>query len=260
MQLSDLNVLNSHRDLLFAWSKRILRARYKQSFLGFFWALIQPAANVIIFTILFTLVIPIQTDQPYLLFAFVAMVPWTFFTASLNDMVNSLVDNMNLVTKIYFPREVLPLAALIARSVDFFLAGIMLIPLMIYFHAPFFPPSLFFLPLIFLVQAAFGLGLGFIAAALNVFYRDIRHIVTLALQLWFYLTPIIYPIDRIPEAYQSLYFLNPMTGIILAYRDVLLNAQIPDVTLLISAGIAAGILVFGYRFFKRVEFQFADVV
>jgi lipopolysaccharide transport system permease protein len=260
MQDTSINQLDSHRDLLFAWTKRIIRARYQQSVLGSLWALLQPAANVLIFTLLFTKVIPLQTNQPYVLLSFVAMVPWTFFTASLTDMVNSLVENMNLVTKIYFPREIFPLAALLARSVDFLLAGLMLIPLMFYYRAPLFPTGLLFLPLIILVQAALGLGLGFIGAALNVFYRDIKHLVGLALQLWFYLSPIVYPIDRIPEAYRNLYFLNPMAGIIQAYRDVLLNTRLPGSSLLISAVISAVILVFGYWFFKRVEFQFADVV
>jgi lipopolysaccharide transport system permease protein len=257
----ELSILSSHRDLLASWTLRILRARYQQSLLGSLWAVLQPAATVLVFTLIFTQIIPIQTQgAPYAVFSFAAMVPWAFFTTSVTDMVSSLTDNMHLVTKIYFPREILPLAALLARFADFLLAGAMLVVLMVITRQPFFLPGLLFLPVIIAIQAAFALGLGLIGAALNVFYRDVKHVFALALQLWFYASPVLYPAERVPERLQDLYFLNPMAGIISAYRNVLLYERLPDQTLLISALFAAGLLAAGYWFFKRVEFQFADVV
>ena len=250
-----------HRDLLVAWASRIIRARYQQSLLGGLWAIVQPAATVLIFTVIFTRFIPINTKgEAYILFSSVAMVPWQFFASALNDMVESLTANMNLVTKIYFPREVLPMASLLARFVDFGIAGLMLVLLMVLYRAPVFPQGWLFVPLLVLIQAALALGIGLIGAALNVFYRDIKHVFTLGVQLWFYASPIFYPVDIVPESLRPLYFLNPMAGVIHAYRNVLLYETFPDSTLLISAGIAAVILVVGYWFFKRVEYQFADVV
>jgi lipopolysaccharide transport system permease protein len=244
MLSTSMKSIHTHRDLLIAWTMRIIRARYQQSVLGGLWAVLQPAATVIVFSIIFTQFVKIDTQVSYVLFSFAAMVPWTFFTTSLSDMVSSLVDNMNLVTKVYFPREILPIAALLSRFVDFLIAGLMLVLLMIYFRTRIYLPALLFLPLVILVQMGLALGLGLIGAGLNVFYRDVKHLITLVLQLWFYASPIIYP----------------MAGIIKAYRDVLLNGQIPDSTLLLSASVAVLVLAIGYWFFKRVEFQFADVV
>lgn len=261
MILKTIKTLNTHRDLLLAWTLRIVRARYQQSILGGLWAIAQPAASVLIFTIIFTQFVPIETgDIPYILFSFTAMVPWTFFATSLTDMVNSLVENMNLVTKIYFPREIFPLAALLARLLDFIIAAAMLLLLMIFFGAPFFPMGWLYLPLIVITQLAFSLGLGLAGAAVNVFYRDIRHLFELGIRLWLYASPIIYPIERIPEDWQTLYFLNPMAGMITSYRDVLLYERLPGWYLWQAAFISLLILLIGYVFFKRVEFQFADVV
>ncbi|HEX7976735.1 MAG TPA: ABC transporter permease [Anaerolineales bacterium] len=264
MQSIHIKTLNSYWDLLAAWTLRIIRARYQQSILGGLWAIIQPAATVVIFTIIFTQIVQVDTQgTPYALFSFAAMVPWTFFTAAVSDMVASLVENMNLVTKVYFPREILPVAALLARFVDFLIASAMLVVLMLIYHSRPFLPGLIFLPVLILIQSALALGLGLLGAALNVFYRDIKHIFTLGLQLWFYASPIIYPVDKadkLPEPLHSLYFLNPMVGVIKGYRNVLLYQQFPDATLITAALISVAVLLIGYWFFKRVEFQFADVV
>jgi lipopolysaccharide transport system permease protein len=188
------------------------------------------------------------------------MVPWTLFATSLSDMVNSLVDNMNLVTKIYFPREILPIAAMSARLIDFGIASAVLVVLMILFQVPPFPTGWLYLPLILVIQIALGLGLGLAGAALNVFYRDIKHLIALGLQVWMYASPVIYPSSIVPEQLRPLYFLNPMAGIIEAYRNVLLYGKLPDVYLIWAAGVSFAILLAGYWFFKRVDFQFADVV
>jgi lipopolysaccharide transport system permease protein len=261
MQISEFRTIYTYRDLLVAWTVRTVRARYQQSVLGGVWAVLQPAATVAIFTIIFTRFVPIDTGGiPYVVFSYSAMVPWMLFSTSITDMVDSLVGNMNLIGKIYFPREVLPLAALFARLLDFIIAESILILLMIYYQMPVFITGWLLLPFILFIQLVLALGIGFLGAALNVFYRDMRHLFVLVLQLWLYASPIIYPVTAVPERFQTLYFLNPMAGIIEAYRAVLLYEQMPGTYLGLSAIISLLILVIGYLFFKRVEPKFADVI
>lgn len=261
MQMSSLRSLYSHRELLLAWTVRTVRARYQQSALGVLWTVFQPVAQVAIFTVIFTRIVPVDTgDVPYPVFNFTAMVPWLFFSMALTDMVTSLVTNMNLVTKIYFPREILPAAAMLARFLDFLISMVILAVLILLYDLPIQPLGWLVMPLIAVVQMAFTLGIGLIGAALNVFYRDVQHVFTLVLRIWFYACPIIYPVSRISEQYRAIYFLNPMSGILEAYRAVLLYGEMPDATLGTAAIVSFVLLGAGYWFFKRVEFQFADVV
>jgi lipopolysaccharide transport system permease protein len=167
---------------------------------------------------------------------------------------------MSLVTKIYFPREVLPIASLLARLLDYAIAMILLIFLLIFFRVPVFPMGLLFLPVILLTQILLMIGLGLATAALNVFFRDVLSLVSLGLQLWFYASPIIYPVSLIPPQFQFLYYLNPMAGILSAYRDVLLEGRLPGVYLLSAFVLSLLIFGFGYWLFKRLEYQFADIV
>ncbi len=183
-----------------------------------------------------------------------------FFSTSLADMTDLLVSNVGLVTKIYFPREILPISLLLARLLDAAIVAGVLLVLMILYRQPLFWAGWLYLPFILGVQLALILGLGLALSALNVFYRDVRHIVALGLQLWFYATPIIYPVSAVPESLRKLYFLNPMAGIIEAYRAVVIYQQLPGTYLALSAAISLVVLVVGYWFFKRVEFQLADVV
>jgi lipopolysaccharide transport system permease protein len=258
---SGIQQLYATRDLIFAWTYRTIRARYQQSILGGLWAIIQPAATVGIFSIIFTFFVPVDTNGiPYVVFSYAAMVPWALFTASVTDMVDSLVGNINLVNKIYFPREILPVAAMFARLIDFAIAMAVLILLMLGYRIQIYLLGWLYLPIILMIQVVLALGLGLAGAALNVFYRDVRHIFTLGLQIWFYASPIIYPVSAVPEHFRPFYYLNPMAGVIEAYRAVLLHQQLPDVYLGISAGTAILIFIIGYWLFKRVEFQFADVI
>ena len=203
------------KDLIYAWMGRTVRGRYQQSLLGWFWAVVQPVATVLIFTIVFTRFVKVDTgDIPYVVFSYVAVVPWTFFASSLTDMAMSLVQNMNLVTKIYFPREALPIAAMLARLLDFGISAVIIALLIVFYRLPLFSHSLLFLPIILLVHVALTAGLGLIAAAGNVFYRDVDPFLRLGLQIWFYASPIIYPTSLVPPNYKGLYFLNPLAGII----------------------------------------------
>lgn len=249
------------RDLLLAWTVRNIRGRYQQSALGWLWAIVQPAGTAIIFSIIFTQFVTINTgDTPYILFSYTAMVPWMLFATSLSDMIPSIVINMDLVKKIYFPREVLPIAAMLARLMDFGVASVLIVILLIIFKAPFFPLGWLYLPIILAIQILLILGVGLAGAASNVFFRDVQSLITLIIQIWFYASPIIYPVEMVPERLQPLYFFNPMAGVISAYRDILLNGRLPGVYLIPSGLVTLILFIFGYWFFKKVEFKFADII
>jgi lipopolysaccharide transport system permease protein len=259
--LTQAQQLLKTRDLVWAWTVRTLRGRYQQSALGWLWAIVQPVATVAIFAVVFTRILPVDTSGvPYILFSYTAVVPWTLLATSITDMAISLVQNMNLVGKIYFPREALPVAALLARLADFGISFILLGLLMVLFRVPVSPLGLLHLPLILLIQLALILGLGIGAAALNVFYRDVDPLLKLVTQVWFYASPILYPVSLVPEKWRWLYFLNPMSGILAAYRDVLIYDRLPGDYLWPAAIVSGLILVAGYWFFKRAEFQFADII
>jgi lipopolysaccharide transport system permease protein len=167
---------------------------------------------------------------------------------------------MNLITKIYFPREVLPVAAMLARLMDFGVAAGLLVCLMFVYQVKPVFINLLFLPVILIIQLLLIVGLGLVTSAANVFFRDVQSLMTLGLQIWFYASPIIYPSDLVPENLRSIYYLNPMTGILEAYRDVLLNGQLPG-SYLVTSGIGSVVIfILGFWFFKRVEFQFADII
>lgn len=258
--IKSISSLISYRDLLITWVYRTVRARYQQSVLGGLWAIIVPVAQTVMFSVIFTYFIPVNTGGiPYIVFSYTALLPWTLFSSSITDMVDSLVGNINLVSKIYFPREVLPISSLLSRFVDFMIGFIVLLILMFYYRMPVSAYWLF-LPVIILIQLSLSLGIGLTGAAVNVFYRDVRHVFVLGLQIWFYASPIIYPVSSIPSNLQTIYYLNPMAGIIEAYRSVLLYGQLPSPTLVFSACEAVIILLISYLFFKRVEKQFADVI
>jgi len=248
-------------DVARAWTARTLRARYQQSALGWLWAVIQPVATVAIFTVVFTRFVRVDTGNvPYVVFSYTAVAPWTLLANALPDMASSLVANLNLVTKIYFPRAALPLAAFAARAVDFGISAALLVVLVLAYGME---PSLVwlvFLPVIFLVQTLLILGLGLGAAALNVFYRDVDPVLKLGLQVWFYASPVIYPVTLVPEKWHWLYFANPMAGVIESYRDVLLSNRVPGWHLLSAAAPSVVIFLLGYGFFRRAEGRFADVI
>lgn len=262
MMITQARQLLKTRDLVWAWTVRTLRGRYQQSALGWFWAIVQPVATVAIFSLVFTRIVPVDTSGvPYILFSYAAVVPWTLLSTSITDMAMSLVQNMNLVGKIYFPREALPIATLLARLADFGIAFVLLVILVAFYQVPVSPLGLLlYLPLILLIQLALILGLGIGAAAMNVFYRDVDPLLKLVIQVWFYASPILYPVSLVPEKWQWAYFLNPMAGIIAAYRDVLIYNKVPGDYLLPAAVVSLVIFVLGYWFFKRVEFQFADII
>jgi ABC-type polysaccharide/polyol phosphate export systems, permease component len=249
------------RELLWAWAGRILRTRYQQTAIGGLWIVIQPLATVAVFSIIFTYFVPVATGGiAYPIFSYVALVPWTLLASSLSDMTESVVGNMQLITKIYFPREILPVSSVLARLMDYLVSIGLLAGMLIWYKVSVNFTAILFLPVVLLIQLALVTGLGLILSASNVFYRDIRSVLTLVMQLWFYASPIIYPISMVPESLRSVYFLNPMAGILTAYRDIILDGVVPGPYLLISVIEASIVLIVGYWFFKRIEHQFADVI
>lgn len=254
-------LLLQYRDLLWLWTLREVQVRYKQSLLGIAWAVLQPLALTIIFTIVFSRLVRVDTGGiPYPIFAYTALVPWTFFATSLSFGIASLVNNMSLVTKIYFPREILPLAAIGAAFVDFLVSAVLLAGMMLIYSVQ---PGwvILWIPLLLLLQIALTIGVVLLGAALLVFFRDVRFVVPLLTQVWLYATPIIYPVSLVPEQFRTLYFLNPMAGIIDGYRRVLLTGEAPQMdALALGSAVTLVLLVVGYSFFKRSEPVFADLI
>ena len=243
------------------WTWRDIKIRYKQSLLGAAWAILQPLALMIVFTLVFSFIARVPTGGiPYPIFSYAALLPWTFFATSVTFGTSSLVNNMNLVSKVYFPREILPIAAIGASFIDFLVASLVYIGLVAYYRFP-LHTTLLLLPLLLLVQIALTTGVVLFTSAANAFYRDIRFVVPLVLQIWMYATPIIYPLQLVPERFQPFYMLNPMAGLIESYRTIALLGVWPDWGHLGTATLFSGlVLVSGYIHFKRVEWQFADII
>lgn len=259
--IANLRSLIQARDLVWAWLGRIVRARYQQTVIGGLWIVIQPLATVMVFSIIFTYFVPVPTgDIPYPIFSYVAIVPWTLLASSLGEMTEAMVANIQLITKVYFPREVLPLASLLARLLDYLVSISLLVGMLVWYKVSINFTVLLFLPVILLIQLALLIGLGLFLSASNVFYRDVRSVLVLGVQLWFYASPIIYPVTMVPEHLRSIYFLNPMAGILTAYRDIILNGVLPGSYLFIAALESLVIFILGYLFFKHVEYKFADII
>ncbi len=249
------------RELLWIWSMRDFKVRYNQSVLGALWAILQPFSLMVVYSIIFSVFIEVPTDNiPYPVFAYAALLPWTFFANSLNFAIPSLVNNMNLVSKISFPREILPLSAIFVCAIDFLIASSIFVLMLLVYRVPVGVYALL-VPLALAVQIILTFGISLLASAVNVFHRDIRFIVPLALQVWMYLSPIIYPASRVPPQWRPVYFLNPMAVLIDTYRRLVLYNQPPDWLHLGIAAFASVVLtVLAYRYFKRAEREFADVI
>jgi lipopolysaccharide transport system permease protein len=259
--MKNIKTLLRYRDLLWLWIQRDVMVRYKQSILGIAWAVLQPLALTVVFTMVFSQLVRIDTEGiPYPIFAYSALVPWTFFSTSLSFGISSLVNNMGLVTKIYFPREILPLSSIGAAFIDYMISAIILVGMMlVYGLVPGWVSLWLFLLLV--MQVALTVAIVLIGSALLVFFRDVRFVVPLLIQVWMYATPIIYPVKLVPERFQILYFLNPMASIIDGYRRVLLTGQVPRFGPLVGGGVVTLVLlVVGYYFFKYVEPVFADLI
>jgi lipopolysaccharide transport system permease protein len=259
--MQSMTNLYQFRDLLWLWIVREVKVRYKQSLLGVSWAVLQPLALTVVFTLVFSRLVTVDTGGvPYPIFAYAALVPWTFFATSLSMGIPSLVNNMNLVTKVRFPREILPMASIGSAFVDFLSAFVVfLIMLVIYGIRP--GLHVFWLIPLLILQIALSVGVTLLGGAAIVFFRDVRFVIPLLLQIWMYASPVIYPADLVPERWRVLYYLNPMAGIIESYRRVWVFGQEPILwTLALGAGVSFLVLLIGYPVFKRLEPIFADLI
>lgn len=256
----DLKQLWVYRELLHFLVWRDIKIRYKQTLLGSSWAIIQPLFAMLLFTLIFGRLARISTDNiPYPLFAYAGLLPWTFFANALTNSGSSLVGNSTLITKVYFPRVIIPGAAVLAGLLDFLIASLLLIPLLIYYRIT--PTwNLLMLPLFMCLVTFLALGVGMWLAALNVKYRDVRYALPFLVQLWLFASPVIYPISLVPERWRWVVALNPMTGIIEGFRVSLLGGKFDVSTISISAGLTIGILIISFFAFQRVEDSFADIV
>jgi len=251
----------TYRELFLFLVWKDVKVRYKQTLLGASWAVIQPFFSMLVFSLFFGKLAGMPSDGvPYPVFAYAALVPWTYFSTALQFSGNSLVANSNLVSKVYFPRVALPASAALAGLVDFTIASVVLGGIMLYYRIA---PSweLMFWPVLVLPVMLLVLGVGMILSALNVKYRDVKYAIPFAMQIWLFLTPIIYPASIVPERFRPLAALNPLTGLIDAFRAALLpNRAIDWASVGFSVVVILVVLILGATYFRNSERQFADVI
>jgi lipopolysaccharide transport system permease protein len=259
--LFDIREVWKYRELFYFLTKRDIKVRYKQTVLGGLWAIIQPVFTMLVFTLFFGRLAKVPSDGiPYPIFVYAGLLPWTYFANALTASGNSLVGSANLITKVYFPRLIIPASASLAGLVDFFIAMIVLGVLMVYYQ---FLPGYGILLFPALVALTFlcAVGVGLWLSALNVEYRDIRYVIPFLIQIWMFVSPVIYPVSIVSENYRWLLAINPMGGVINAFRASLLSHQSIDWFLLcISATIILFLFFSGMYYFKKMEKTFADVV
>ncbi|MBI5127065.1 ABC transporter permease [Candidatus Roizmanbacteria bacterium] len=259
--INNIKLFFSYRELLFNLARREISQRYKQSILGYAWVILNPLFQLLVLTFVFSTIFRVSSfNVPYAIFLIVGLLPWNFFAQSLSSSVNALTSNSSLITKIYFPREILVYGTIMAKIVDFFYSCLVLILFFIYFKVPLNSQILWVIP-IFIIQLIFTAGLSLLISTFNLFYRDIQYLLNLVISLWFYLTPILYPVEQFPEKYRWIFIFNPMSVIINAYRQTVLGGGEPNLN---SLGIATvtSILFFivSFLIFKKSEGKFADYV
>jgi lipopolysaccharide transport system permease protein len=261
--LSALNLkdLWAYRELVYFLTWRDLKVRYKQTLLGASWAVLQPVLNMVVFTLLFGRLAGFSSEGvAYPIFNFTALLPWALFSKALTDAGRSLVTNRNMITKVYFPRLVIPVSSVLAGVVDFAIALVVLLGMMVYYRvAP--TGAVWTLPLFLLLALVTALGASLWLSALNVMYRDVGHVLPFLSQLWFFVTPIVYSSAEVPEGWRLLYGLNPMVGVVDGFRWALLgSSNAPGPMVAVSTGMALVVLVSGLFYFRRMERSFADEI
>jgi lipopolysaccharide transport system permease protein len=259
--VANLMRLVQYRDLLYTLSVHRIKVRYKQSLLGVSWAILQPLSMMLIFTIIFSMFARMPSEgSPYALFAYAALLPWTYFSTSLANGTSGLVSHTQLVTKVYFPREILPISYVVAALFDFLIASLVLVGLMAYYRVTPTLNAFFGLPII-LILTCFAIAMSLFFSATQVRFRDIGVAVPLLLQLWMFATPVIYPLSAVPSRWRPLYMINPMVGVIENFRQTILNGASPDFySLGLSASISFILLIASYLYFKHMEATMADII
>lgn len=257
----NLGDLWKYRELIYFLTWRDIKVRYKQTLLGALWAILQPVLSMVVFTIFFGGLLNVSSEgQPYAVFAYTALLPWGVFSKALTDAGRSLVINRNMITKVYFPRLVVPISSVLGGVVDFLIAFVVLLGLMLYFEVT--PTAaIWTLPFFLILALITALGVGLWLSALNVIYRDIGYVLPFLTQFWFYITPVVYSSTEVPENWRLVYALNPMVGVVEGFRWALLGKEAaPDLMVMVSAVIAVVVLISGMFYFRRMERSFADLV
>jgi lipopolysaccharide transport system permease protein len=246
------------RELLYQMTRRDLLLRYKQTVMGFGWAVFMPLLNTAVFSIIFTRVAPLEVTMPYPLFAYCGLLAWNFSASSFRFAVTSLTSNANLVTKVFFPREIFPISAVLVSLVDFAVGATVLVALMIYYQV--MPTAaIAALPLVLLVHVIFTISISLVLAMANLFYRDVKYLFELVITIWMFVSAVLYPVDRVGGMTGRLLTLNPMTPILEGYRDVLLRGRLPDSSaFLVTALVSVALLIVAWVIFHRAEYEFAE--
>ena len=256
----DLKELWAYRELLYVLTARDVKVRYKQTVLGLAWAIIQPVMMMVVFSIFFGRLAQMPSDGlPYPIFVYAALLPWTFFANAVTASGSSVVSSANLVSKVYFPRLIIPLASVGAGLVDFAISACLLLLLMVWYGVG-WTPNLVLVPLLVVGVMFTALGVGTLLSALTVAYRDFRYAVPFMIQLWLFATPVVYPASLVPAEWRWLLYLNPMAGIVDGFRSAFLGTPFDFTAIAISLGVAVLLFFIGVAYFEKVERRFADIV
>lgn len=256
----DFRPLWQYRELLYILTERDIRVRYKQTALGVAWAIIQPVMLMVVFSIFFGGLAKMPSDGlPYPVFVYAGLLPWTFFATAIGNTSNSLVSSANLISKVYFPRLVIPFSAVGSGLVDFLVAGVILL-LMCLWYGVGWSVNLLLAPLLIAGVIFIALGVGVVLSALMVAYRDFRYVVPFLVQFWMFATPVVYPASLVPENWRWLLYLNPMAGFIEGFRSAFLGRPFEWMPLATSACVAIAVFLLGIAYFEKVERRFADII
>jgi lipopolysaccharide transport system permease protein len=256
----NLKEIWDYRELLYFFTWRDVKVRYKQTLLGFAWAILQPLIMMVVFTLFFGTLLNVPSeDIPYPIFSYAALLPWTLFSQGISRSSTSLVSNVAVIQKVYCPRLVLPIASVLAPVVDFFITFVILIGMLFYFGYPPTVKILWLVPLLLLTIFT-ALGVGLWLSAINVRYRDVQYVIPFLVQLWLFASPVVYSSTLLPQRFQLIYGLNPMAGVIGGFRWALLGTEPPGPLLIASVIIVIVVLISGAFYFRRMEETFADVV
>ncbi len=257
--MNTLKEIYNYRQMVFSLVRKDLRGRYKGSVLGFLWTFINPLFQLIVYTIAFSFILPSSIDK-YYLHLFVALIPWIFFSSSIQGGASSIISAKDMVSKIYFPREVIPISYVTSCFVNMLLSFIIIFAVVIFSGVGINPLAIACLPVVMIIEYVMALGLALLFSAITVYFRDLEHILGIITMAWIYLTPVLYPIDMIAdETIKKLFYINPMTSVIVAYRDILYYAKVPDFsTLMIALAFGVVILVAGFAVFSKLKKHFAE--
>lgn len=257
--IENIKELYKYREMLKNLVRKDLRTRYKGSVLGFLWTFINPLLQLVVYTLVFSTIMRMNINK-YSMFLFTALLPWIFFSSSIQVGAGSIVANKDLIKKVYFPREIIPISIVNSGLMNLLFGFMILFPALILFKIK-FTVSLIYLPLVILVEYIFTLAFALLFSAVNVYFRDLEHILGIVIMAWFYFTPIVFPVEMVPVKYIKLFFLNPMTSIIIDFRNILYSGKPPDLSILgISLAASILLLIFSYNVFIVLQKNFAEEI